>query len=260
MMRKILLCLALVLSASPVWAQVSLVSGQTNTTAVDTLWVAGSFDETLAFPGAVTSGNTVVAWTQFADSRRTMTCTHDGNAMTALTVRGATSANGDQIELIFARVATTTGTSVTCTISGADNNGYQQFTIAEFAGLAATLSTSGGAGVSTVTAVETSAATSHDTGADLTPDTTDNLFLSALGCTSDPGAVGADGHTMLVNGGTFGNYHVGYRIQSAATAQDWVPTSANSVGCEVVTVNLDGAAGGGGSSPRRLTLLGVGGI
>lgn len=255
-MRRLILTLALVAWAADAGAQITLVSGQTATSTSGTMWVTGSLDETLNFPGSVTSGNTVVAWTSFGRSTRTMSCTHDGGAMTAINVKGAGASDGDPIVLMFARVATTTGTGVTCTISATDDNLTQVFAIAEFTGMAGTLSTQGGAGVNTTTAAETSAATTHDSGADLTPDTAHNLQVSALLCTGNGGTWTDDGHTMLVSGSP---YRVGYRIQSAATAQDWVPTSTNNVTCEVVTQILDGAAGGGGgsSSAKNCLMMGV---
>lgn len=253
-MRRLLLAVALLLCPALASAQVALVQSQTSTTG--TMWTTGSFDETLTFAGAVTSGNTVVAWTSYGNSARTMSCTHDGNAMTAVLNKGATATNGDMAMLVFARVATTTGTGVTCTISGNDANGIQGFSTAEFSGMAAALSTSGGAGVSATTSAETAAATSHDSGADLTPDTTHNLMLGGVVVTADGGTWGNDGFTMLISGTLIRH---GYLIQSAATAGDWVPTTSNARSGEVGLVNLDGAAGGGGGGTTcTRMLLGVG--
>lgn len=242
------------LTGAPASAQVGgPVQSATSTTG--TMWTTGSFDETLTLGGAVTVGNTVVAWAGWGNSARTMSCTHDGNAMTRIAQKGATAANGDAAVEIFARVATTTGSGVTCTISGNDANGTQMFAVAEFSGMPATLSTSGGAGVSAVTAAETSAATSHDSGADLTPDTTHNLFLYGMLSVANGGTWGDDGATMLITGT---NQRVGYRIQTAATAGDWVPTTTNSVAGEVTAVNLDGAAVAAAGCRGGLLLLGAG--
>jgi hypothetical protein len=255
-MRRLFLALVLLAWATAAEAQIALVSGQTATSTTGTMWVTGSLDETLTFPGSVTSGNLVVAWTAFARSTRTMSCTHDGNAMTALNVKGAGAANGDPIVLLFGRVATTTGTGVTCTMSASDDNLIQGFAIAEFSGAASTLSTAGGAGVNTTTNAETTTTTTHDSGADITPDTTHNLMMGGILSSSSGGTWGDDGFTMLVSGT---NIRLGYLVQSAATAGDWVPTTSNSVTTEVGLVNLDGAAGGGSSTcGRGMTLLGAG--
>lgn len=256
-LRNLLLTAALVLAwASPAWAQMALVSGQTATSTSGTMWTTGSFGETLSFPGAVTSGNLVVAWTGWGNTVRTMSCTHDGNAMTALNaVEG--SANGNMGMQLFGRIATTTGTDVTCTISGNDANGVQGFAIAEFSGPAATLSTQGGAGVNSTTNTGTTSATTHDSGADLTPDTTHNLMLGGIICTSDGGTWTDDGFTMLVSHTTA---RFGYLLQTSTTAGDWVPTTSNALGnCDVGLQNIDGAdGGGGGGASKTLTLLGVG--
>jgi hypothetical protein len=254
-MRKLFLALlALLVWAMPAWAQITLVSGQTASSTSGTMWVGGSLDQTLSFPGAVTSGNTVVAWTGWTLPSRTMSCTHDGNAMTAITTVGGTGGSYQSAFQVFAIVATTTGTDVTCTMSGTDPNEVQSFAIAEFTGTAAVLSTQGVTGVNTTTAAETTAATSHDSGADLTPDTTHNLSVMGAVCTGNGGTWGNDGATMIISGAF---WRTGYLIQSSTTALDWVPTTTNSVDCEIAHQNLDGATAGA-TCTGGLTLLGAG--
>jgi hypothetical protein len=249
----------LLLWASTAQAQIALVAGQTATSTSGTMWITGSLDETLTLPGAVTVGNTVVAWTGWGDSRRTMSCSHDGNPMSEVGNRGATAANGDMAIEIWARVATTSGSGVVCTIGGNDANATQVFAVAEFSGTAGTLSTSGGAGVTLTNAAEMTSATTHDSGADLTPDTPHNLMLGGLITqAADGGTWTNDGFTMLVSTGIM---RIGYLIQSLATAGDWTPTSTNAVTAEIGLVNLDGAAGGGGGGggcTGGVLLLGAG--
>lgn len=256
-LRSLVVALAVVAwAAAPASAQYALVPGQSATSTSGTMWTTGSLDETLNLPGAVTAGNLVVAWTAYAQSARTMSCTHDGNAMTILNVKGAGATGGDPIVHFFGRIATTTGTGVTCTISGNDGAGVQGFAVAEFSGPAATLSTAGGAGVNTTTNTETTTATTHDSGADITPDTANNLMVGGIISAASGGTWTDDGFTMLVS---TTQIRLGYLIQASATAGDWVPTSSNAVTAEIGLVNIDGAAGGGGSATcGALMRLGAG--
>jgi hypothetical protein len=52
---------------------------------------------------------------------------------------------------------------------------------------------------------------------------------------------------------------VGYLIQTATTAGDWVPTTTNAVTCEVTNQNVDGATAGGGwpQGSQQLLIRGV---
>ena len=250
----LLIALALLLCPALASAQVALV--QSNTSTSGTMWTTGSFAEQLCLPGAVTPGNTLVAWTSWGNSARTMTADIDAvGAMTTILNKGATATNGDPAVQMFARVATTTEQCVTATISGNDANGIQAFSLAEFSGMAATLSTSGGAGVSATTSAEiTPANANHDSGADLTPDTPHNVMLGGSMTTTTSANWADDGFTMLTSTGTIRH---GYLIQSSAG--DWVPsTSPDTRVSETGLVNLDGAAVAGGSCRGGLLLMGVG--
>lgn len=240
--RSLLAALSL-LCAHGASAQIAHV--QSNSAVSNTFWVTGSLDETLSFAGAVTSGNTVVAWTMWAVNSVDMSCTHDGNAMTPISNPDMTASG--KVEM-FARVATTTGTGVVCTATGNDAAGNHGFCIAEFSGAAGTLSTQGGAGVTATAEAETTGATSHDSGADLTPDTAHNVSVAASRSASNGGTWGDDGFTMILSNST---RRCGYLIQSSATAHDWVPTTSNSVNAATALNNLDGATAGGTTPLRR---------
>lgn len=238
-------------------AQIALVQSTSQTDLGGGMWTTGSLDQTLTFSSPVTVGNTVGAWTLYGNLGRTMNCTLDGNAMTEV-LSGNTASN--MIVRIYGRVATSTGQNVVCTISANDIL-TQQFCIGEFSGTAATLSTAGGAGVTAPTASETASGTSHDSGADITPDTAHNLFLGGLYPSGNPGTItDMDGFTAIASDAAG---ICAYRIQTSATAQDWVVGITNSRTTEIGITNLDGAAGGGGgggslTAPSGLTTLGVG--
>jgi hypothetical protein len=152
----------------------------------------------------------------------------------------------------FKRVSTTS-TTVTVTLSGANALGGDYVVVMEFSG---TVNPAAETGTSIGTT--TAATTTHSPttpAATVTPGAAPVLFVGAAMCSSGVYTTDAD-FTAAANAA---RQVVSYRIQADTTAQGFTITSDANEGCGIALMAIEGDAGGGGAtaSPRRL-LLGVG--
>lgn len=243
MMRRLILATLCLLWPLTAAAQITV----TQSPAVDNnAYTAGV--KTYTGLTSVTTGRTYACGVANGNDRGFSSVTLGGQAMTACTNSAVNDSFADQA--IYVRVAdgSESGANVVVTLTGSDGNNTAMACV-EITGAAASLSATGAA--------------VHGTGADnyttsgVTAGTAHNIGIGYSGSRANRSWTTNAGWTDVANVNAYNWSH--YIKTSASSTTYGFSTGDGAGGAELSMCVIDGAAGGGGgSTARTMTLLGVG--